>query len=270
VASRTEEWNQASPRGLSEAEALARLERYGPNALPEKPPKTLWLRFATQFRSPLIYILLFALVVDLAIWFAEGARGSRFVDRLDACLGRLPDLLDVLRRELAEGHQAYVVLPLVEESEKLSVRFMLKEPQPYFLELEDPAKLALYTRIKEAFERIKSEYQPSLVLTHYRDDLHQDHRVVSELTYNTFRDHLVWEYEIPKYDGDLGNPNLFAPLPEETARCKVAALLEHFPSQRGHRWFTADTFFAMLHLRGVGCNAPAGVAEAFYCRKAVV
>jgi LmbE family N-acetylglucosaminyl deacetylase len=125
-------------------------------------------------------------------------------------------------------------------------------------------------RIKEAFERMKAEYQPALILTHYRDDLHQDHRVVSELTYNTFRDHLVWEYEIPKYDGDLGNPNLFTPLPEETAQRKVAALLEHFPSQRGHRWFAANTFFAMLHLRGIGCNAPAGVAEAFYCRKAVV
>jgi LmbE family N-acetylglucosaminyl deacetylase len=125
-------------------------------------------------------------------------------------------------------------------------------------------------RIKEAFERIKAEYQPSLVLTHYREDLHQDHRVVSELTYNTFRDHLVWEYEIPKYDGDLGNPNLFSPLSEEMARRKVAALLEHFPSQRSHRWFTADTFLAMLRLRGIGCNAPAGFAEAFYCRKAVV
>ncbi len=125
-------------------------------------------------------------------------------------------------------------------------------------------------RIKEAFERIKAEYQPSLVLTHFRDDLHQDHRVVSELTYNTFRDHLVWEYEIPKYDGDLGNPNLFSPLSEEMARRKVAALLEHFPSQRSHRWFTADTFLAMLRLRGIGCNAPAGFAEAFYCRKAVV
>jgi LmbE family N-acetylglucosaminyl deacetylase len=125
-------------------------------------------------------------------------------------------------------------------------------------------------RIKEAFERIKAVYHPSLVLTHYRDDLHQDHRVVSELTYNTFRDHLVWEYEIPKYDGDLGNPNLFLPLRDEVARRKVAALLEHFPSRRSHRWFTADTFFAMLRLRGIGCNAAAGFAEAFYCRKAVI
>ncbi|HEX7968452.1 MAG TPA: PIG-L deacetylase family protein [Stellaceae bacterium] len=127
-----------------------------------------------------------------------------------------------------------------------------------------------HAEIKDAFERLKREYRPSLVLTHYRDDLHQDHRLVSELTYNTFRDHLVWEYEIPKYDGDLGNPNLFSPLSEDVARRKVAALLEHFPSQRSHRWFSAETFLAMLRLRGIGCNAASGFAEAFYCRKAVV
>ena len=108
-----------------------------------------------------------------------------------------------------------------------------------------------------------------LILLH-RNDLHQDHRLISELTWNTFRHHLVLEYEIPKYDGDLGNPNLFSPLSEEVARRKVAALLEHFPSQRSHRWFSADTFLALLRLRGIGCNAPAGFAEAFYCRKAVV
>ena len=127
-----------------------------------------------------------------------------------------------------------------------------------------------HAEIKETFEELKREYRPSLVLTHYRGDLHQDHRLVAELTYNTFRDHLVWEYEIPKYDGDFGNPNLFSPLSEDLARRKVAALLEHFPSQRSHSWFTADTFFAMLRLRGIGCNSPTGIAEAFYCRKLVV
>lgn len=130
-----------------------------------------------------------------------------------------------------------------------------------------PAQLM---EIKERFEQIKRGFQPSLVLTHYREDLHQDHRTIAELTYNTFRDHLVWEYEIPKYDGDLGNPNLFSPLSEELCRRKVAAILEHFQSQRGHHWFTAGTFSAMLRLRGIGCNAPSGLAEAFYCRKAVI
>jgi LmbE family N-acetylglucosaminyl deacetylase len=127
-----------------------------------------------------------------------------------------------------------------------------------------------HAQIKESFEQLKREFRPSLVLTHYRDDLHQDHRVVAELAYNTFRDHLVWEYEIAKYDGDLGNPNLFSPLSEAVAQRKIAALLEHFPSQRSHNWFTADTFRALLRLRGIGCNAPEGLAEAFYCRKAVV
>jgi len=161
------------------------------------------------------------------------------------------------------------ILRLVAERPALSVRWVVFSGYDVhgFRDGFFPSEQA---RIKEAFERIKAEYQPSLVLTHFRDDLHQDHRVVSELTYNTFRDHLVWEYEIPKYDGDLGNPNLFSPLSEEMARRKVAALLEHFPSQRSHRWFTADTFLAMLRLRGIGCNAPAGFAEAFYCRKAVV
>lgn len=128
-----------------------------------------------------------------------------------------------------------------------------------------------HAALKEAFERLKRQYRPSLVLTHCRDDLHQDHRLVAELTYNTFRDHLVWEYEIPKYDGDLGNPNLFVPLGAEHCRRKVAGLLEHFPSQRTRAsWFTEETFFALLRLRGIGCNAPSGYAEAFYCRKAVV
>jgi LmbE family N-acetylglucosaminyl deacetylase len=124
--------------------------------------------------------------------------------------------------------------------------------------------------IKEEFERLKGVFQPELILTHYRDDLHQDHRVLSELTYNTFRDHLIWEYEIPKYDGDLGNPNLFLALDEAECRRKVTGLLDRFVSQRGRDWFTADTFMAMLRLRGVGCHAPSGFAEAFYCRKAVL
>jgi LmbE family N-acetylglucosaminyl deacetylase len=130
-----------------------------------------------------------------------------------------------------------------------------------------PSELA---RIKETFEALKRDYRPTLVLSHCRDDLHQDHRTVAELTHNTFRDHLVWEYEIPKYDGDFGNPNLFAPLPEAVCRAKVAAILEHFPSQRQRAWFTAETFMALMRLRGIGCNSPSGYAEAFYCRKAVV
>ncbi len=124
--------------------------------------------------------------------------------------------------------------------------------------------------IKESFEALKRAYSPSLILTHCRDDLHQDHRTVAELTYNTFRDHLVWEYEIPKYDGDFGNPNLFVPLALSLCRAKTAAILENFPSQRPRAWFSAETFMALMRLRGIGCNSPSGYAEAFYCRKAVI
>ncbi len=124
--------------------------------------------------------------------------------------------------------------------------------------------------IKETFEALKRDYRPTLILTHCRDDLHQDHRTVAELTFNTFRDHLIWEYEIPKYDGDFGNPNLYVPLALSLCRAKTTAILDNFPSQRTRAWFTAETFMALMRLRGIGCNSPSGYAEAFYCRKAVV
>jgi LmbE family N-acetylglucosaminyl deacetylase len=122
--------------------------------------------------------------------------------------------------------------------------------------------------IKEFFEELKHEYAPDLILTHYRNDLHQDHRVVSELTWNTFRDHLILEYEIVKYDGDIGAPNFFVPLSDPLCRRKIANILQCFGSQRDKHWFTQDTFLAMLRLRGLECNAPEKYAEAFYCRKA--
>jgi LmbE family N-acetylglucosaminyl deacetylase len=124
--------------------------------------------------------------------------------------------------------------------------------------------------IKEVFESLKGEVAPDLILTPRRDDAHQDHRLVAELTWNTFRDHLVLEYEIPKYDGDLGNPNLFVPLPSAVCERKVELLLDGFPSQRERRWFTPDTFWALLRLRGIESNAPSGFAEAFHCRKATL
>jgi LmbE family N-acetylglucosaminyl deacetylase len=123
--------------------------------------------------------------------------------------------------------------------------------------------------IKEFFETLKP-VAPDLVLVHRRDDAHQDHRLVAELAWNTFRDHLILEYEIPKYDGDLGNPNLFVPLPAGTCERKVDLLLEGFPSQRARGWFTPDTFWALLRLRGIESGSPSGFAEGFHCRKAVV
>ncbi|WP_221930897.1 PIG-L deacetylase family protein [Telmatospirillum sp. J64-1] len=127
-----------------------------------------------------------------------------------------------------------------------------------------------WAEIKQEFERIRKEFEPDLIFTHYRCDHHQDHRVVSELTWNTFRNHLVLEYEIAKYDGDLGNPNLFAPLDRDKAKHKVDALMRHFESQHKREWFTEDTFHAMLRLRGIHANAPSGLAEAFHCRKMVI
>jgi LmbE family N-acetylglucosaminyl deacetylase len=124
--------------------------------------------------------------------------------------------------------------------------------------------------VKEAFEELKALVSPDLVLTHYRNDLHQDHRLVSELTWNTFRDHLILEYEIPKYDGDLGRPNLFVPLDESQCRRKIETILSSFPSQAGKRWFSEELFRSMLRIRGMECNAASGYAEAFYCRKLVV
>jgi LmbE family N-acetylglucosaminyl deacetylase len=124
--------------------------------------------------------------------------------------------------------------------------------------------------VKDLFEALKPTVRPDLVLTHRRDDAHQDHRLVAELTWNTFRDDLILEYEIPKYDGDLGNPNLFVPLPAATCERKIELLLEGFPSQRARHWFTADTFWGLLRLRGVESASPTRFAEGFTCRKLVL
>jgi LmbE family N-acetylglucosaminyl deacetylase len=124
--------------------------------------------------------------------------------------------------------------------------------------------------VKDYFEELGRKCSPDVIFTHYRNDLHQDHRVVSELTWNTFRDHLILEYEIPKYDGDLGHPNLFAHLTEALCNRKIEYLLRFFSSQRENHWFTEETFAALLRLRGIESNAPHRYAEAFYCRKAIV
>lgn len=123
--------------------------------------------------------------------------------------------------------------------------------------------------IKESFEQLKQDINPDLVLTHYRNDAHQDHRLISDLTWNTFRNHLILEYEIPKYDGDLGNPNFFVHLDRAICQKKIDYLLNSFESQKNKHWFTEETFMSILRLRGVEANAPEKYAEAFYCRKIV-
>jgi LmbE family N-acetylglucosaminyl deacetylase len=124
--------------------------------------------------------------------------------------------------------------------------------------------------IKDWFEEIKANFQPDVVFTHYRDDRHQDHRVLSDLAWNTFRNHLILEYEILKYDGDLGRPNLFMPLSADLCDRKIELLLKHFKTQSTRNWFTSDSFQAMHRIRGVECASDTGFAEAFHCRKMVL
>jgi len=124
-----------------------------------------------------------------------------------------------------------------------------------------------FAEIKRAFEGLKARVSPDVILTHHGADKHQDHRVVSELTWNTFRHHLILEYEIPKYDGDLGQPNAFIALDETTCDKKIDLLYEHFPTQAGRTWFDRETFRGLMRLRGVECAAPNRFAEAFYARK---
>jgi LmbE family N-acetylglucosaminyl deacetylase len=121
--------------------------------------------------------------------------------------------------------------------------------------------------VKDVFEELKSRLDPDVILTHARHDLHQDHRLVCELTWNTWRDHLILEYEIPKYDGDLGTPNVFVPVSEEIAQEKVKLVLEAFKSQTEKHWFDEELFLGLMRVRGMEGRAPSGYAEAFTCRK---
>ena len=124
--------------------------------------------------------------------------------------------------------------------------------------------------IKIAFEELKQVISPDLILTPYRKDAHQDHRLIGELTWNTFRDHLILEYEIPKYDGDLGQPSIFVPVEVDVCHRKVSYIMDAFQSQHSKRWFQESTFLSLMRLRGMECNAPSGYAEAFHCPKLVL
>ena len=124
-------------------------------------------------------------------------------------------------------------------------------------------------RVKETVDALK-DFEPDLVLTHFRGDAHQDHRLVGELTWNTFRHHLILEYEIPKYDGDLGTPSVFVPLDPAVAEDKVRHVLECYKSQAGRHWFSRDVFMALMRLRAMEANAGAEAAEAFHARKVLL
>lgn len=124
--------------------------------------------------------------------------------------------------------------------------------------------------IKDWFEALKARFSPDLILTHRRDDAHQDHREVCRHTWNTFRDHLILEYEIPKWDGDLGQPNLYVPVEKPVLERKIELLIEHFGTQRSKHWFDDETFRGLARLRGMECRAPERYAEAFFARKLIV
>lgn len=126
---------------------------------------------------------------------------------------------------------------------------------------------AQFREAKECFEQLKRDVAPDVIFTHTRLDRHQDHRLVCELTWNTWRDHLVLEYEIPKYEGDLGQPNLYMPLSKAVVDRKLRVLNRYFGTQRSKQWFSDDTFRGLMRIRGIECKAPSGFAEAFHATK---
>ena len=137
-------------------------------------------------------------------------------------------------------------------------------------ELEDGHFPAHFGEAKKAFEALKGAENPDVIFSHRLEDRHQDHRLVAELTWQTWRRHLILEYEVPKYEGDLGQPNLFVPVSARTGKRKVEHLMRHFASQRSRSWFAPPTFFGLMHLRGLECRAPSGFAEAHHLRKAML
>jgi LmbE family N-acetylglucosaminyl deacetylase len=142
-------------------------------------------------------------------------------------------------------------------------KVVLKEFQDGFLPYHG-------SEVKRSFEELKAEVNPSLIFTHWGEDAHQDHRLLSELAWNTFRDHLILEYEIPKYDGDLGRPNVYVPLEAPLYEEKIDYLFQAFKSQQSKRWFDRNTFLGLMRIRGMECNAVSGYAESFHCRKMVL
>lgn len=129
---------------------------------------------------------------------------------------------------------------------------------------------AHWEAVKNAVESLRRRFDPRIVFTHRLEDRHQDHRLLAELTWNSFRNHLVLEYEIAKFEGDLGQPNVFVPISEAQVRHKVDVLMQHFPSQRGRSWFDEDTFRGLMRIRGIECQSASRFAEAFHARKLTI
>jgi LmbE family N-acetylglucosaminyl deacetylase len=156
------------------------------------------------------------------------------------------------------------------EAQRAAELFAGKSTKPIIKNFRDGFMPFVGAEVKAVFEEELKQISPDLIFTHNRKDAHQDHRLLAELTWNTFRDHLILEYEIPKYDGDLGQPNFFVPLAQEEIQKKVHNIMDVFQSQRSKGWFQEETFLSLMRLRGMECNSPSGYAEAFYCRKIVL
>ncbi len=189
------------------------------------------------------------------------------------CGGALVELL-AARREAIDVH--WVVFSAAEDRRREALRsaeLFLADARTKGVTIHDFRDTRfpfIGSEIKERFQELRDRLSPDVIFTHRREDLHQDHRLLAELTWCAFRDHLILEYEIPKYEGDLGHPNVYLPVSEIACRRKIESLVEVFATQRSKPWFTPDTFWALLRLRGLECNSPTRFAEAFTCRKLVV
>jgi LmbE family N-acetylglucosaminyl deacetylase len=196
------------------------------------------------------------------------------------CLGAHSDDIEIgcggtvlaLQEKYPKLHVQWVVFsgigPRGEEARHSAGLFLARaaEKNIDILEFRDTFFPAQWDKIKLAFAELKP-FAPDLVFTHYHDDLHQDHRIISELTWNAFRDHFILEYEVPKWDGDMGRPNFYVPIEQRLCHQKIENLLSAFKSQASKHWFDQETFLSLLRLRGVESNAPERYAEAFHARK---
>ena len=200
------------------------------------------------------------------------------------CLGAHPDDIEIgcggtvlrLIRDIPDLQLYWVVFSgdnqRAGEAEHGATEF-LKEARSKVIHIEDFRESYfpfIGAEIKDYFESLKKEFSPDLILTHYSNDAHQDHRLISDLTWKTFRDQLILEYEVPKYDGDLGTPNLYVHLDKTLVQRKIKLVCEVFQTQKDKHWFDEETFGSVLRIRGLESKSPSNYAEAFYCRKIVL